>query len=54
MSNPPVIETQGLQKSYGPVQALRGVDLEVHQGEVSASSAPTAPARRPPSAACSI
>jgi ABC-2 type transport system ATP-binding protein len=34
MSNPPVIETQGLQKSYGPVQALRGVDLEVHQGEV--------------------
>jgi ABC-2 type transport system ATP-binding protein len=34
MSDLPVIETHGLQKFYGPVQALRGVDLEVRQGEV--------------------
>src|SRR5260370_10500504 len=26
--------TRGLTKSYGPVQALRGVDLEVQRGEV--------------------
>jgi ABC-2 type transport system ATP-binding protein len=28
------IQTQGLTKSYGKVQALRGVDLEVRRGEV--------------------
>lgn len=28
------IYTQGLQKSYGNVRALRGVDLEVGQGEI--------------------
>src|SRR5262249_46709367 len=26
--------TRGLSKSYGPVQALRGVDLEVRRGEI--------------------
>ena len=34
MSNDLVIKTQGLTKSYGRVQALFGVDLEVKQGEV--------------------
>ncbi|MDD5371341.1 MAG: ABC transporter ATP-binding protein [Anaerolineaceae bacterium] len=34
MSNPLVIEAQALRKSYGQLQALRGVDLEVHPGEV--------------------
>ena len=29
-----VLMTQGLEKSYGKVQALRGVDLEVHRGEI--------------------
>ncbi len=29
-----VLLTQGLTKSYGRVQALRGVDLEVKQGEI--------------------
>jgi ABC-2 type transport system ATP-binding protein len=29
-----VLMTRGLSKSYGPVQALRGVDLEVRRGEV--------------------
>jgi ABC-2 type transport system ATP-binding protein len=30
----PVIQTIGLAKSYGSVRALRGVELEVRQGEV--------------------
>jgi len=30
----PAIELVGLQKSYGPVRALRGVDLTVERGEV--------------------
>lgn len=30
----PVVLTRGLRKSYGPVRALRGVDLEVRQGEI--------------------
>jgi ABC-2 type transport system ATP-binding protein len=34
MGDSPVIETHALVKSYGPVRALRGVDLEVRQGEV--------------------
>ncbi|MEA1976676.1 MAG: ABC transporter ATP-binding protein [Chloroflexota bacterium] len=34
MSDEYVIKTQGLIKSYGNVQALFGVDLEVKQGEV--------------------
>jgi ABC-2 type transport system ATP-binding protein len=29
-----VLMTQGLRKSYGKVQALRGVDLEVRRGEI--------------------
>jgi len=28
------IQTQALTKNYGPVRALRGVDLEVRQGEI--------------------
>ena len=34
MSETTVIFTEGLTKSYGPVQALRGVDLVVRQGEI--------------------
>jgi ABC-2 type transport system ATP-binding protein len=34
MSNEIAIEAQGLFKSYGKVQALRGVDLEVRRGEL--------------------
>jgi ABC-2 type transport system ATP-binding protein len=30
----PVVLTTGLRKSYGPVRALRGVDLEVRRGEI--------------------
>ena len=31
---PPVLAARGLSKSYGPVVALRGVDLELFPGEV--------------------
>jgi ABC-2 type transport system ATP-binding protein len=34
MSESIVLMTQGLEKSYGKVQALRGVDLEVQRGEI--------------------
>src|SRR5215831_13965165 len=34
MQQPPAVLTRGLSKSYGTVQALRGVDLEVRQGEI--------------------
>lgn len=31
----PIIELRGLGKNYGPINALRGVNLSVHQGEVT-------------------
>src|SRR5215216_867432 len=34
MAETPAVLTRGLTKSYGPVRALRGVDLEVHRGEI--------------------
>ena len=34
MNEKTVLTTQGLCKSYGQVRALRGVDLEVHRGEI--------------------
>src|SRR5438270_1733649 len=34
MDQPPAVLTRGLSKSYGDVQALRGVDLEVRRGEI--------------------
>jgi ABC-2 type transport system ATP-binding protein len=34
MNDSLAIQTQGLTKSYGKVQALRGVDLEVRRGEI--------------------
>src|SRR5512135_2739820 len=30
----PVVETRGIKKSFGAVQALRGVDLVLHHNEV--------------------
>jgi ABC-type sugar transport system ATPase subunit len=32
----PILEVRGLFKSFGPVEALRGADLELHAGEVLA------------------
>jgi ABC-2 type transport system ATP-binding protein len=34
MTQPPALITRGLTKSYGDVQALRGLDLEVRAGEI--------------------
>ncbi len=34
MDNTTVIFTENLEKSYGRVKALRGVNLEVHTGEI--------------------
>ncbi len=30
----PVIEVEGLSKSYGDVEALKDVDMEIHEGEI--------------------
>ncbi len=36
----PAIEVRGLKKSYGPVEAVRGIDLSVNEGEVFALLGP--------------
>jgi len=38
----PAIHTEGLTKSYGDVQALVDLDLEVNRGEVFGFLGPTA------------
>jgi ABC-2 type transport system ATP-binding protein len=38
--SPPVISVRGLRKSYGEVEAVRGIDLEVRRGEVFAFLGP--------------
>ena len=35
-----VISVRGLRKSYGPLEAVRGIDLDVHRGEVFAFLGP--------------
>jgi ABC-2 type transport system ATP-binding protein len=35
-----IIEVRGLTKSYGPVRAVRGVDLQIARGEVFAMLGP--------------
>jgi ABC-type phosphonate transport system ATPase subunit len=32
----PILDIAGLRKSFGPVEALRGVDLQLYPGEVLA------------------
>lgn len=34
MSEPPLITTRGLRKSFGDKEILRGIDLDVHAGDV--------------------
>jgi ABC-2 type transport system ATP-binding protein len=36
MTHPPTIHVQGLEKSYGDLAVLRGVDLDVEQGSIVA------------------
>jgi ABC-2 type transport system ATP-binding protein len=38
--SPPAISIRGLRKSYGDVEAVRGIDLEVRRGEVFAFLGP--------------
>jgi ABC-2 type transport system ATP-binding protein len=38
--SPPAISIRGLRKSYGDVEAVRGIDLEVQRGEVFAFLGP--------------
>ncbi len=40
MTDAPAIEVRGLRKSYGPVEAVRGIDLQVAMGEVFALLGP--------------
>lgn len=35
-----MVSVRGLRKAYGPVEALRGVDLDIHRGEVLALLGP--------------
>ena len=40
MSDEPAIVVRGLRKSYGPVEALRGIDLQVPAGQIVALLGP--------------
>ena len=40
------IEARDLRKSFGKTVALDGINLRVEDGRISASSAPTAPAKQ--------
>ena len=48
-----MLELRDLARRYGDVVALDGVSFTVEPGSCSASSGPTAPARRPPCGSCS-
>src|SRR5438128_1057578 len=37
----PLIRLQGIRKSYGPLEVLKGIDLAVNQGEVVAMIGPS-------------
>jgi len=40
MRSGPAIDVRGLRKSYGALEAVRGVDLQVHEGEIVAFLGP--------------
>ena len=42
---PPLIETRGLIKHFGGVQAIRGVDFALAEGELRCLIGPKGPAR---------
>lgn len=41
MSDAPLIQARGIHKSFGRTEALRGIDLDVHRGEVLAIMGPS-------------
>jgi ABC-2 type transport system ATP-binding protein len=47
-----VIEVEGLTKSYGSVQALKGLDMRVDRGQVHGFMGPTARESPRPSGCC--
>ena len=49
----PAVRLTGVTKDFGSVHAVRGIDLSSSRARSSPSSAPTAPARPPPSTWCS-
>jgi ABC-2 type transport system ATP-binding protein len=52
MADELAVEATGLEKSYGTVRVLAGVDLRVARGSVFALAAPTGRARPPPCTSC--
>src|SRR4051812_36152624 len=40
MSHEPVVRVRGLRKTYGPREAVRGIDLDVERGEIVAMLGP--------------
>ena len=42
------IQVEGLWKSYGRHEALRGIDFEVNEGEIVGFSDPTVRVKAPP------
>lgn len=47
-----VLDVVDLQKRFGDVRALDGLDLHVRAGEVHGFLGPNGAERRPPSASC--
>ena len=45
-SDSPIIQLKNIGKNYGNINALRGVNLTVRQGEVTCILATTGPANR--------
>ena len=46
-----MLKVRGLKKRFGDLQVLKGIDLDVHEGDVISILAPAAAGRRPSCAA---
>jgi ABC-2 type transport system ATP-binding protein len=44
---PPAVRLRGIRKSFGPVEAVRGIDLTIAPGEVVAFLGPNGAGDRP-------
>jgi branched-chain amino acid transport system ATP-binding protein len=47
-SNKVLLQVKNLKVAYGGIQAVKGVDFEVREGELVSLIGSTAPARPPP------
>ena len=43
----PILQVEGLKKSFGKLEVLRGIDEQIREGEAYPSSAPAAGERAP-------